>query len=250
VETPQRFDQKSINEAQGFLLTLSGFDFNIFLQIYGLVFPFTQNLYNILQSKSMDILFCVKEIETTMKKLEEIKTSKFSGIWKNVTERCGMPTCRKVRFSLQPEVQYRALFFEIMDTILVQLKHRFKSVMDIGFVELLDCKQFHFYNFVNNFPERSFKCLQEMYKFRFEFSCLRSELQVLYSHSDFRKNSIEELHRYMCENDLYGGFMEVHKLVILVLIIPYSTASVEHSFSALKRVKTYLKKYSGPKETF
>ena len=99
-----------------------------------------------------------------MKKLEEIKTSKFSGIWKNVTERCGMPTCRKVRFSLQPEVQYRALFFEIMDTILVQLKHRFKSVKDIGFVELLDCKQFHFYNFANNFPEISFQCLQEMYK--------------------------------------------------------------------------------------
>jgi len=48
VETPQSFDQKSINDAQGFLLTLSGFDFNILLQIYGLVFPFTQNLYNIL----------------------------------------------------------------------------------------------------------------------------------------------------------------------------------------------------------
>ena len=109
VETPQSFDQKSINEAQGFLLTPSGFDFNILLQIYGLVFPFTQNLYNILQSKSMDILFCVKEIETTMKKLEEIKTSKFSGIWKNVKERCGMPTCRKVRFSLQPEVQKQSI---------------------------------------------------------------------------------------------------------------------------------------------
>ena len=101
----------------------------------------------------MNILFCVKEIERTMKKLKEIKTNRFSGIWKNVIERCGMPTCRKVRFSLQPEVQYRALFFEIMDTILVQLKHRFKSVKDMGFVELLDCKQFHFYNFANNFPE-------------------------------------------------------------------------------------------------
>jgi len=182
-----------------------------------------------------------------MKKLEEIKTSKFGGIWKNVTERCGMPTCRKVRFSLQPEVQYRALFFEIKNTILVQLKHRFKSVKDTGFVELLDCKQFHFYNFANNFPERSFQCLQEMYKFQFEFSLLRSELHVLYSHSDFRKNSIEELHRYMCENDLYGGFKEVHKLVILILIIPYSTASVEHSFSALKRVKTYLRNTQGQK---
>jgi len=123
VETPQIFDQKSINEAQGFLLTLSSFDFNILLQIYGLVLPFTQNLYNILQSKSMDILFCAKEIETSMKKLEGIKTNKFSDIRKNVTERCGMPSCRKVRFSLQPEVQCRALFFEIMDTILLQLKH-------------------------------------------------------------------------------------------------------------------------------
>jgi len=83
-----------------------------------------------------------------------------------------------------------------------------------------------------------------MYKFRFEFSRLRSELQVLYSHSDFRKNSIEELHRYMHENDLYGGFKEVHKLV---LTIPYSTASVECSFSALKRVKTYLRNTQGQK---
>ena len=158
-----------------------------------------------------------------------------------------MPTCRKVRFSLQPEVQYRALFFEIMDTILVQLKHRFKSVKDIGFVELLDCKQFHFYNFANNFPERSFQCLQEMYKFQFEFFRLRSELQVLYSHSDFRKNSIEELHRYMHENDLYCVFKEVHKLVILILTMPYSTASMERSFSALIRVKTYLRNTQGQK---
>jgi len=62
VETPQSFDQKSINETQRFLLTLSGFDFNILLQIYGSASPFTQNLYNILQSKSMEILFCFKEI--------------------------------------------------------------------------------------------------------------------------------------------------------------------------------------------
>ena len=88
----------------------------------------------------------------------------------------------------------------------MQLKHRFKSVKDIGFVELLYCKQFHFYNFANNFRERSFHYLQEMYKLRFEFSRLRSELHVSYSRTDFCKNNIEELHRYMHENDLDGGF--------------------------------------------
>jgi len=159
-----------------------------------------------------------------------------------------MPTCRKVRFSLQSEVQYRASFFEIMNTILVQLKHRIKSVKDIGFVELLNCKQFHFYNFANNFPERSFQCLQEMYKIRFEFFRLRSELQVLYSHSNFRKNSIEELHRYMHENELYGGFKEVHKLVILVLTI-FNCISGGFIFFTEKGEDVF-KKYSGPKETF
>jgi len=46
----------------------------------------------------------------------------------------------------------------------------------------------------------------------------------------------------MHENDLYGGFKEVHKLVIT---IPYSSASVERSFSALKRVKTDLRNTQG-----
>ena len=53
VETPQSFDQKSINEAQGFLLTPSGFDFNILLQIYGLVFPFTQSMAFCFVSKKL-----------------------------------------------------------------------------------------------------------------------------------------------------------------------------------------------------
>ena len=60
----------------------------------------------------------------------------------------------------------------------MHLKHRFKTVKEIGFVKLLDCKQFHFCNFANNFSERRFQCLQEMYKFQFKFSRLRSELQV------------------------------------------------------------------------
>jgi len=49
------------------------------------------------------------------------------------------------------------------------------------------------------------------------------------------------------ENGLYGDFMEVRSLVILVLTTPYSTASVERSFSALKRVKTYLINTQGQK---
>jgi len=87
-----------------------------------------------------------------------------------------------------------------------------------------------------------------MCKFQFKFSRLRSELQVLYLHSDFRKNSIAKLHRYMHENDLYGGFKEVHKLVILVLTI-FNCISGAFIFCTEKGEDVF-KKYSGPKQTF
>ena len=127
----------------------------------------------------------------------------------------------------------------------MQMKQRFKSVKDIEFVKLLDCKRFHQYENITKFPERSFQSLQRSYSSHFDFACLRAELVVLYSHSHFCKNNVHELHKYMHEGQLYEGFREVNKLILLFLTIPYSTASVERSFSALKRIKTYLKNAQG-----
>ena len=45
----------------------------------------------------------------------------------------------------------------------------------------------------------------------------------------------------MHERQLYEGFREVNKLILLFLTIPYFTASVEQSFSALKKIKTCLR---------
>ena len=49
----------------------------------------------------------------------------------------------------------------------------------------------------------------------------------------------------MHEGQLYEGFREVNKLILIFLTIPYSTASVERSFSALKRIRIYLKNAQG-----
>ena len=77
-----------------------------------------------------------------------------------------------MRCNLQPELQYKTLFFEIIDTIVMQMKQRFKSVKDIEFVELLDCKQFHHYENITKFPERSFQSLQRSDSCHFDFACL------------------------------------------------------------------------------
>ena len=109
----------------------------------------------------MDILFCSCEVENTISKLEELRANKFYEIWNVVVSKCGLPTGRKVRCNLQPELQYKTLFLEIIDTIVMQMKQRFKSVKDIEFVELLDCKRFHQYENITKFSERSFQSLQK-----------------------------------------------------------------------------------------
>ena len=109
--------------------------------------------------------------------------------------------------NLQPELLYKTLFFEIVDTIMqmnavMQMKQRFKSEKDIEFVEFLDCKRFHQYENITKFPERSFQSLQRSYSSHFDFACLRTELAVLYSHNHFHKNNVHELHKYMHEGQL------------------------------------------------
>ena len=126
----------------------------------------------------------------------------------------------------------------------MQMKQRFKSVKDIEFLELLDWKRFHQYENIT-VSERSFQSLQRSYSSHFDFACLRTELAVLYSHNHFRKNNVHELHKYMHEGQLYEGVRQVNKLILLFLTIPYSTAFVERSFSALKRIKTYLRNAQG-----
>ena len=80
-ESRQNFDHKSINEAQGFLQSLSSFDLNILLIIYALIFPFTEYLFKIFWSKSNDILFCFCEVENTITKLQVLRANNFCEIW-------------------------------------------------------------------------------------------------------------------------------------------------------------------------
>ena len=153
IESPPNFDHKLINEAQGFLQSLSSFDFNILLIIYALIFSFTEYLFNIFQSKSMDSLFCSCEVENTITKLEELKTNKFDEIWNVVVSKCGLPTRRKVWCNLQPELQYKTLFFEIIDTIVIVVSSVAPD-LNLGLIEstiIVDA----IYNLFTSFPFHS-----------------------------------------------------------------------------------------------
>ncbi|KAJ4430554.1 hypothetical protein ANN_19142 [Periplaneta americana] len=54
------------------------------------------------------------------------------------------------------------------------------------------------------------------------------------------KDTVVKLHQYLTEEELVSVFPELHKLVLLIITIPASSSSAERSFSAMKRIKSYL----------
>lgn len=79
----------------------------------------------------------------------------------------------------------------------------------------------------------------------FDFIRLRNELIVLYKSEEFLSTNPYDLVKKIKMNDLISAFQEVFKLGQLILTIPSTTASVERSFSALKRIKSYQRSTQG-----
>jgi hypothetical protein len=81
----------------------------------------------------------------------------------------------------------------------------------------------------------------------FDFIRLRNELIVLYKSEEFLNTNPYDLVKKIKMNDLISAFQEVFKLSQLILTIHSKTASVERSFSALKRIKSYQRSTQGQK---
>jgi hypothetical protein len=87
-------------------------------------------------------------------------------------------------------------------------------------------------------------CLAQNYGARFDFSHLRSELTAVYSDPEFSRN-VCELHEYIRTQELHDVFPETYNFSKLFLTIPITSSSTEGMFSALKRVKIYLRNTQG-----
>ena len=62
---------------------------------------------------------------------------------------------------------------------------------------------------------------------------------------EFKGKNIAEISSFIKDNDLGKAYYEVSRLCELILTIPTTTASVERSFSALKRIKTFTRNSQG-----
>ena len=79
----------------------------------------------------------------------------------------------------------------------------------------------------------------------FHIQSLENQLLFIYNDPDFHKDSPLEILQYIYKCGLETSIPEAVKLLKLNSVISISSASVERSFSCLKRVKTYLRNKMG-----
>ena len=246
-ENADKWDTETVITAAGLISKLQDFNFNFLLVIFSLIFPHSDTLFQVLQKKAFDINFCVSKIENFTAHLTRLRED-FDSIWDKTEMAIShidndlLPSKRRKLETISGQdnkMSYRRLFFEIIDVIKSNVSHRFSDACKLKFLRLLDVKNFQ--NFQKHFPEEELSNLKESYGNFFDFPRLRSELSVLYKEEEMHKESIIELHRYLINSDLEDIIPEVCRLVQLIVTIPASSASAERSFSALKRIKTYLR---------
>lgn len=245
VNNPDKWDAESLACSKGFCLTLKDFDFNFNLITFGKILPLARYLFDILQKKVFDISYCTQKINEFKNQLNEYR-QKFDLVWNEVNcwenDKIDSPRSKRsriVQVSEDRKINYKRLFCEIIDTILVKIDERFSEIQSLAFMGLLDFEKFSYYK--DYFPQDKFSSLKQTYGQYFEFPKLKSELSIIYSSDQFYQTHISKLLEYLNEADLVTVLPQVTKLCELVLTIPTTSASAERSFSALKRIKTYLR---------
>ena len=129
-------------------------------------------------------------------------------------------------------------FYNILDDIIVQLKSRFENFSKLSFLGLVDCLKFS--EMAQEFDDTKLQSLSEKYAKFFDCLKLTADLIGLYSSQtvDNECKTPVKLLSFLYQNNLIP-VPEATKLLKLVHTVPATTSSVERSFSALKRIKTY-----------
>lgn len=198
-------------------------------------------LFKILQSKISDVQYCIKRINNFKNDIKAISTN-FNDFWNNVNEIENLENLRVSRqdSNISSKEFFSNLLKSIINQIFLELDNSFSSLSNFEFLKLSDTTKYA--EFEKSFPEYLVSNLQNSYPGFFDISVLKTELKVVFKDNNFKsKKNIQEIVKFLIETELEMPFSEFFKLLKLMLTFPVSTASVEKSFSCLKRIKTFLR---------
>uniref|UniRef100_H2ZSF4 HAT C-terminal dimerisation domain-containing protein n=1 Tax=Latimeria chalumnae TaxID=7897 RepID=H2ZSF4_LATCH len=131
------------------------------------------------------------------------------------------------------------------------------SCQSQGYLQILSNFEFNFllvvFSEIFQFTDVLYDILQtkvmDIALFIQEVQQMKNNIAVkLYTRDEFPRRNAAEIMLCLKKRHLHIAFSELYKLCGLVLIIPATTVSEEHSFSALKRIKTYSRSITGQQQ--
>ncbi len=244
-------DDDTLDCAKGFVRKLEDFEFVFMLYTYEQIFSETDVVFDIVQQRALDVLYCKKRIESLLAFVKEKRSEgAFQAVYAKAADLTSDPRdepMRKRRLTqLQdPQERYRNLYMAILDNILEQIPRRFSHLESMLFLELVNPGKFD--DMRQAFPEEAFQSVLKSYGHHFDSGRLRSELQVLYSDQDLQSNrgKLCDYLVFLKDMELDSAMPQLYKLFSLVATIGATSAGVERSFSCLKRLKSYTRNTMG-----
>jgi hypothetical protein len=215
------------------------------LETFKLIFEQTDVIFSILQNKLTDITRARKHLQSLLSKLREFRSSDrfFNSIYSNLD--IDESTSKRRRNDELPDKQQqlRHIFFEILDTVINQIEIRFSDLEKLHFFDLLNVSKFPFY--AKAFPDELIKSLLRQYNF-FDRDQLKNELLVVYGDELLGDSKTPaEMTKFIHDSGLQSCMPEFYKLLCVAVTLPVTSASVERSFSVLKRIKNYTRNTIG-----
>jgi len=239
-ENPDSWDNDTLMMATGYDRWLTKASTCFFIMAYEDIFSETDALFRVLQNKVMDIGFCCARIRDTIGVVER-QRQEFDSFYERFEQKCatlGLTDSDRLQSKQSVRDERKRMFYNVMDNISVQLKARFDNFGELAFLGLVDCTKFE--EMSHHFDDTKMQSLSKYARF-FDFVRLKADLIGLYSSQTVRNEckSPGQLLSFLAQKDLMKTVPEATNLLQLVLTIPPTTVSVERSFSALKRLKTY-----------
>ena len=257
---------KAAREAPQLISYLEKFGTVFGLRMSLTLFSAVEDMATQLQSKSLDASLVKTVKNGLIRYLQDLRSeTHFLEIFKTATEMCEdlglqlpvLPRRKRMPKRLEdyvgvrnpdhgcetPEDFYKGHFYSVIDLMVEKIEDRFNQDTLNYLIELEDL--------VISAANGNDFTLSDKFKVivdgDVEISKLNSELTLLAAYTKEVKPSVKEVTSVqtvldvMKEGKLNKVFSELHTLLRLYLTIPLSNASAERSFSALRRIKTYLR---------
>ncbi|XP_078545046.1 zinc finger MYM-type protein 1-like [Lissotriton helveticus] len=230
ISSREDFDRTSQNEAHGFLRTLQDKEFQFLLFLFHDIMSHVDGLYEQLQRKEIDTVSVKAVTSAFVQKIMEVRDG-VDDLESKLPEHSIFANRRQNITSLV------RIGKEICDIVIVQAKERFSFTKHLVTATLLQSKEFARYD--ESFPERALNQAVEAYPM-LKKEQLRTELTVLYGMPVYRKATsalslLRLIHKLHMENS------ETVTLLKIAITTPMTTVEAERCFSALKRIKTFLR---------